>query len=414
MKTTQIKILFFFLSLSSAYSLDFDLEKITLPYDSLELHDISVYNETILCRAGNKVYRSEDDGKSWAIVLDAPHKINHFYSLNAHTMFVVGDSGMVYRSMDYGNNWIDLSIDTDKNLTRIAAKDYSDCLVITANRFVFHKEKFNTDWIAYDTFSDKYGLLSVVYAEGKYFFGGRSAYLGTHQSHGGGSYKEYEFHAFNLENRKISSYQIESRIDRISDSLHLFNINNRLYSTAVIDELNILTFSKGWNSTDYRRLGFYTRFERFVKPFKIGENLYVFTKASLMFSFLEDALEPDSELNSKYKEEITRFNTGITNDVTMSKDSLFYLASNNSNIYKVKLKETKSSVRNEDNSELFTQFGNMIQFSPEVDEFSIYNYLGEQIAAPSQLNQISLKNGIYIVVYKYRNSSYTKKIMVGY
>lgn len=414
MKSTQIKILFFFLSFSCTFSLDFEIREIALPYESLDIKDISVYNETILCRAENKVFRSEDDGKTWSIVFDAPHKINHFYSLNAHTMFVVGDSGMVYRSMDYGNNWINLSIDTDKNLTRIAAKDYSDCLVITANRFVFHKEKFNTDWIAYDTFSDKYGLLSVVYAEGKYFFGGRSAYLGTHQSHGGGSYKEYDFYAFYLENRKISSYQIESRIDRISDSLHLFNINNRLYSTAVIDELNILTFSKGWNSTDYRRLGFYTRFERFVKPFKIGENLYVFTKASLMFSFLEDALEPDSELNSKYKEEITRFNTGITNDVTMSKDSLFYLASNNSNIYKVKLKETKSSVRNEDNSELFTQFGNMIQFSPEVDEFSIYNYLGEQIAAPSQLNQISLKNGIYIVVYKYRNSSYTKKIMVGY
>lgn len=414
MKTTQIKILFFFLSLSSAYSLDFDLEKITLPYDSLELHDISVYNETILCRAGNKVYRSEDDGKSWAIVLDAPHKINHFYSLNAHTMFVVGDSGMVYRSMDYGNNWIDLSIDTDKNLTRIAAKDYSDCLVITANRFVFHKEKFNTDWIAYDTFSDKYGLLSVVYAEGKYFFGGRSAYLGTHQSHGGGSYKEYDFYAFYLENRKIGSYGIESGIDGTSDSLKLFNINNRLYSSAVNGNNNFLTFSKSWDSNFSRMIGFQIGAYRFVKPFKIDRDLHIFIKSGTIYSFPEDTLEPYSETLWGVKANSIELNIGITNDVTMSKDSLFYIASNNSKIYKVKLKETKSSVRNEDNSELFTQFGNMIQFSPEVDEFSIYNYLGEQIAAPSQLNQISLKNGIYIVVYKYRNSSYTKKIMVGY
>ncbi|MFA7327616.1 MAG: T9SS type A sorting domain-containing protein [Candidatus Kapaibacterium sp.] len=414
MKTTQIRILIFFLSISSVFTLDFDLEKITLPYDSLVIQDISVYNETILCRAENKVYRSEDDGISWEIVFDAPRKINHFYSLNAHTMFVVGDSGMVYRSMDYGNNWIDLSIDTEKNLTRIAAKDYSDCLVITANRFVFHKEKFNTDWIAYDTFSDKYGLLSIVYVEGKYFFGGRSAFIGTHQSHGGGSYDEYEFHAFNLENRKISSYQIESGIDGTSDSLKLFNINNRLYSSAVNGNNNFLTFSKSWDSNFSRMLGFYIGTYRFVKPFKIGRDLHIFIKSGTIYSFPEDTLKPYSDTMWGFKANSIELNIGITNDVAMSKDSLFYLASNNSNIYKVKLKETKTSVEYEGKSRLISQYGNMIQFSPEVDEFSIYNYLGEQIAAPSQLNQISLKNGIYIVVYKYRNSSYTKKIIVGY
>ena len=138
MKSTQIKILFFFLSFSSTFSLDYDMQEITLPYESLDIQDISVYNETILCRAENKIYRSEDDGKSWEIVFDAPRKINHFYSLDAHTMFVVGDSGMVYRSMDYGNNWFNLSIDTKLSLRRIAAKDYSDCLVITAKRYVFH------------------------------------------------------------------------------------------------------------------------------------------------------------------------------------------------------------------------------------------------------------------------------------
>ncbi|MCB0702484.1 MAG: hypothetical protein KDC55_07240 [Ignavibacteriae bacterium] len=414
MKSTQIKILFFFLSFSSVYSLDFDLEKITLPYDSLELHDISVYNETILCRAENKVFRSEDDGKTWSIVFDAPHKINHFYSLNAHTMFVVGDSGMVYRSMDYGNNWIDLSIDTDKNLTRIAAKDYSDCLVITANRFVFHKEKFNTDWIAYDTFSDKYGLLSVVYAEGKYFFGGRSAYLGTHQSHGGGSYKEYDFYAFYLENRKIGSYGIESGIDGTSDSLKLFNINNRLYSSAVNGNNNFLTFSKSWDSNFSRMIGFQIGAYRLVKPFKIDRDLHIFIKSGTIYSFPEDTLEPYSETLWGVKANSIELNIGITNDVTMSKDSLFYIASNNSKIYKVKLKETKTDIEYEDRIEQIFQNGNMVKLSPEIEDFSVYNYLGEKIVLPSKLNQINLNNGIYIFVFEYRGTLYTKKIMVGY
>lgn len=414
MKTTQIKILIFFLSISCAFSLDFDLEKITLPYDNLELHDISVYNETILCRAENKVYRSEDDGKTWAVVFDAPHKINHFYSLNAHTMFLVGDSGMVYRSMDYGNNWINLSIDTKLNLMRIAAKDYSDCLVITGNRKVFHKEKFNTDWIAYDNFYDKANLLSVVYAEDKYFFGGTSTFIGTHHSYGGGEYDEYEFHSFILDKRKISSYQVESGINGISDSLKLFNIDNRLYSSAVYDKLNFFTFNKGWSGGDMRMLGFYINTNRFVNSFRIGVDIHIVINFGAIYSFPADTLGPYGDTMFGFKPETTVLNTTVINDATMAKDSLFYMASVNSNIYKVKLKQTKSSVKYEDDMGLFTQNGDIIQFDPEVDEYSVYNYLGERVSVANEVSPITLKNGIYIIIYKYHNISYSKKIMVGY
>ena len=414
MKTTQIKILFFFLSFSSVFSLDFDLEKITLPYDSLDIRDISVYNETILCRAGNKVYRSEDDGISWEIVFDAPHKINHFYSLNAHTMFVVGDSGMVYRSMDYGNNWIDLSIDTQKNLTRIAAKDYSDCLVITANRFVFQKEKFNTDWIAYDNYYVKANLFSVAFAEGKYFFGGKSNFDRTDRYQGGGAVDLYVFYGFTLENYKLSNYLIDDNRDRIGDSLKVYNLNNKLYSSANYKNTTCLTLSKRIDVPRSLGIGFYINDNQIIEPFNIEEGIFVFTRESRIFSFSIDKLENNGATLFNFHPDTTKLNTGITNDVAMSKDSLFYLASINSNIYKVKLKETKTSVSYEDDIGLFTQYGNLIQLSPEIDEFSVYNYLGEKIAIPTHLSQVNLERGIYILVYKYRNRKYSKKIIVGY
>ena len=161
-------------------------------------------------------------------------------------------------------------------------------------------------------------------------------------------------------------------------------------------------------------LGFQIGAYRFVKPFKIDRDLHIFIKSGTIYSFPEDTLEPYSETLWGVKANSIELNIGITNDVTMSKDSLFYIASNNSKIYKVKLKETKTDIEYEDRIEQIFQNGNMVKLSPEIEDFSVYNYLGEKIVLPSKLNQINLNNGIYIFVFEYRGTLYTKKIMVGY
>lgn len=415
MKTTQTIILFFLLSFSMMSSLDFDLEEITLPYDNLEITNISVTYQTIICQAGNKIYQSKDEGKNWNIVFESPQNINHFYSLNPHTIFVVGDSGMVYRTMDYGDTWIDLSIDTDLNLVKIAAKDYSDCLVITGNSFIFHKEKYNSQWVALNNNNVKTGLFSVVYAEGKYFIGGKSHFVRTYKIYGGGEQDEYEFHGFTFDDNKISNYMVEKFHDRIGDSLLLYNLNDKIYSSTSYQTNTCLKSSKRVHIVKRNMIGFNFSDDRIIKPITIDSIVYVFTKNSRIYSFNIDTLATGRRL-SQFNPEVTNLNISKVNDVFSQRDSLFYITSNESRIYKIRLNEKLTKVNSEMESELITQSNNILQLNPQIEEIKIYNYLGILITESNKqtVNTVTLNKGLFLISYKYMNRYYSKKILVGY
>lgn len=414
MKTTKTIILFFFLSFSLGFSIDFDLEEITLPYDNLDITDLSVTNKTIICRAENKIYRSEDDGVTWEIVFDAPKKINHFYTLNPHTMFVVGDSGMVYRTMDYGETWIDLSVRSDLNLVRIAAKDYTDCLVITGNRIIFYKDKFNSIWTTYDNNNNQTKLLSVVFSEDRYYFGGRSYVSGQH-SHNGEVFTENKLEAFTFQENKVSKYLIEYFEKYIGDFLLLFNIQDKLLSSAQFNNTSCLTRSKSFSIVDKNRIGFNMDKEIIIKPFLMGQRINVFTKSSNVYSFNFELLDSNGTKIENNNFESTNINKEDFNDVTQSRDSLFYISSSKSRIYKVRLKQTISNIDEISETDLYNLVGNNLFFSPLIQESKVYNYLG-MLIQNKQINQsvIELKTGVYLVTYKYQNQYYTKKILVGF
>lgn len=414
MKTIISIILFFLLSFSMMSSLDFDLEEITLPYDNLVITDISVTNHTLICRAENKIYQSKDDGKNWEMVFEAPNNINHFYSLNPHTIFLVGDKGMVYRTMDYGDTWIDLSIDTDLNLVKIAAKDYNDCLVITGNSIIFHKEQFNSKWVSLNNNNEKSNLFSVVYAEEQYYFGGSSHFVRTKKLYGGGYEDEYEFHGFTFADNEISTYLIEKFHDRIGDSLLLFNLNDKLYCSTSYQTNTCLTSSKKVSIVENIMTGFHFSDDRIIRPFAIDSMIYVITKNSIIFSFKIDTLTSGQSLFQFHPEE-TNLNISKVNDIFSQRDSLFYITSSGSKIYKIRLDKKLTNVNSEVESKHILQSGNLLQFNPQIEEIKIYNYLGILINESNNpiLNTLTLNKGLFLISYKYMNHYYTKKILVG-
>lgn len=410
MNKTKIIILFFFCCISGLYAIDFDLEEITLPYDNLDLQELYVTNSTITCRSGNKIYKSTDDGISWDIVLDSKQKINQFYSLNPHTMFVVGDSGLVYQTMDYGNTWIDLSLKTDSSLVQIAAKDNSDFLVLTNKQFVFHKDDSFPDWITFNNYYDKTILQSVVYAENKYFFGGRSNYVRTEVTQEGDTYDEFNFPAFEFKDNIITNYTIDHNYVGIDDSLKLFNLDNKLYCSSVYDNRTCVSRNKIFSIYDQNASNVFW-FDRIVKPFIIKDQFFFFMKSLKVISY-------DTLPATKWpiRSDTISLNIDKINDVFSQRDSLFYITSNNSRIYKLRLKETISNVENKTENSLISQQGNQLFFDTRITEFAIYNYLGAQIISNNSYgtNGINLKFGVYIISYKYQNSYFTKKILIDY
>ena len=413
MKTTKTIILFFFLSFSLGFSIDFDLEEITLPYDNLDITDLSVTNKTIICRAENKIYRSEDDGVTWEIVFDAPKKINHFYTLNPHTIFVVGDSGMVYRTMDYGDTWINLSVISDLNLVRIAAKDYSDCMVLAGKDHLIHisrKGKTTTEI----KFNLGIALFDIMYRNGKYSFAGETVITDRYK----------DLMTLNLFLYTVSGDDI--LVDDIGvanynkiNYLKFFNMGEIQYISLFLDK-KYCVYGLERIYIDDGPIGYINKSK--IKSINLLKNdLFVFMENTEAVAFDSKEIlhfNPYEKIDSTIFKKL-EFNlpdgTNFLNSFNTN-DSIIYISGNNSKIYKMHIKETISSIETALETELIIQSDNQIEFNYKLHNISIFNYLGLLIETVDNkyVDLTQYKTGVYLVTYKYQNQYYTKKILVGY
>ena len=275
----KIKILLtallLFISNSMSYSIDFELEEITLPYDNLEITHISVKDKSIICRAGDKLYKSEDDGLNWEIIFDSSKRINDYFELESETIFIAGDSGMVYRSVDFGSTWVDISIDTDTNISHIAAKDINDYLVVADSKNIYHTTNSGGEWTPYYNKSGRY-TYDLTYFGDRYLFGGESSiaeveYKNTSVYHHIATYiNNFKDLKWGYNGYARYEYNQHETKDKYRPFKKYINLNDELF-IASNNELSANYFNKGSH--------FFSANDTIVHAFVSGVNLSIFDES---------------------------------------------------------------------------------------------------------------------------------------
>ena len=169
MKTTLLTFLFILTFSTSSAEKQIELTPIVLPYDSLKIDEVYGYGATIIARSGNTIYHSTDDGASWEMALESETKLNQLYSKDPHTVFAIGDSGLVFRTFDYGATWFDVSHETNLSMNKMAAKDHSEYFVVTKHTIGYFKKDMFSDYKAISNFNYP-AIHSVKYHDGSYWY----------------------------------------------------------------------------------------------------------------------------------------------------------------------------------------------------------------------------------------------------
>jgi hypothetical protein len=417
----QTILLFFFLSFSLGFSIDFDLEEIALPYDNLDITDLSVTNKTIICRAENKIYRSEDDGVTWEIVFDAPKKINDYFELDHKTIFITGDKGMIYRTTDSGDNWLDISVDTDSNLTHVTAKNLNDYIVLAERKQVYHTKNGGLNWNNYNH-DNYYYTFDVLYFNNKYIFGGGSGIIGT----------EYRnAHVYYLINTSL--FTLENNI--LNEAGYAFHESESTKAES------FFSFTKFFNSNDqllivsHKRLSskyfnentpYFTTNDTIVNIFEENDILSIFDLAG---NYYELGYSEFLAWKSPYsKIDYSEKNIGIEKlNKIIKTDYGYAVGSDKSRIFKVKVKETESNIKtltatpeievypNPTTDVVNIHFSRMMQ----VESLEIYGITGNLVESNSYSDYTNniiqktdkLTTGVYFIKIITSNGVFHKKIV---
>lgn len=407
-----IKIILLFICTFNLFSIDYNLDVITLPYDSLNIEDIVVTNKTILARSENTIYKSTDDGANWNIAFQSKKKLSQLYSLNPHTTFIIGESGLIYRTMDYGKTWFNESIETNVNFNKIAAKDYTNYMTMGGNKWLYYKKDQDSAWILLN-FNSRVHLSTIVFVSGKYYFGGGSEISDYENSFG--HYWELNMPVFSYDGLKFESYPIaqirNSYNERVAavntDSLNLYNLDSNYYAT-VIDRTNSYITNYQLNYDDENIYSYNLKKDVIIGLLKFNDTLYVFSRKGKL------ELVPQKNLtNGNIQNENIDLKIDLANSISNSYSRTIYIASNNSKIYKLNIYNSISNVSNPKENKI-KQFNDLIVIDDEVYINNIYNYLGQKIKISfKSKSQIILDKGIYFILYTYKNQLFTKKIMVN-
>lgn len=82
------------------------------------------------------LYKSHDGGKNWArITFESLDKVNYngIFALGKEHVWIVGDSGTIYRSDDQGASWVRINVPAEYQtdiFLRVAARDVNDVWVV--------------------------------------------------------------------------------------------------------------------------------------------------------------------------------------------------------------------------------------------------------------------------------------------
>lgn len=391
--------------------MEYDLDVITLPYDSLNIEDIVVSNFTILARSGNKIYKSTDDGTTWKIAFESELKVNQLYSKDPHTILLVGEKGMVYRTMDYGETWLDERVNTDSTLIKVAARNYQDYVALAETRWLYHKYSPDKDWLAVNTRAAVYVSTLIEHQDSYYF---------------GGGFVEYEEKWKNIINYTFYqpkyqyTFEDRIRIDQLNslyypleynpkqyktDSLVLFSSNNKLYLTADYRNHSVINSGKYlvMNSVPYLLIK-----REVTGIININDTVYAFSRGGELVV----AREGESGVRNDTKI-FTKELGFIINSVVRPYNKSLYLASNNSKIYKMSIYEPVSSIQVETNN-LVKQYNDKLWIDDDVEIIGVYNYIGQKLnVSRISNNYLEFKQGIYYLSYNYKNKIYNHKIMVN-
>ena len=400
-----------FISSLNLFSIEYDLDVITLPYDSLNIEDIVVSNFTILARSGNTIYKSTDDGTNWKIAFESELKINQLYSKDPHTILLVGEKGMVYRTMDYGETWLDEKVDTDSTLIKVAARNYQDYVVLANKRWLFHKYNLDKEW-NWVNFESPVNIYTMECVNNIYSFGG-SFYIDRWKYRGKNYYK-YIVPSYTFNGSSIVEYpayndegEYEVSPNYISmDSLKYFNVNNSLFMAAKSGKYSYLT------STSHFVLEFGPKYsvknETVSGVLNNNDTVYAFMKSGRIDRIMREDLDNNNGIIDTYN-----LNINLINQIYNPYGKVIYLASNNSRIYKMSIYEPVSSIQVETNN-LIKQYNDRLWVDNEVEIIGVYNYIGQKLSVKQVSNKfLEFKQGIYYLSYKYKNKLYNHKVMVN-
>jgi len=383
MKTTIITILIFLGYNYLSAEKEIELTPIVLPYDSLNIDEIYGYGATIIARSGNTIYHSTDDGGSWDIALESDTKLNQLYSKDPHTVFAIGDSGLVYRTMDYGASWIDESVKTDLDIVNMAAKDALNKILLTSYDIGFHHENLETEYEKISTGTD-IKLSSIIYQDSIYIFGGGYSYKQV-DYYNGTSYYEYILPEFTFNGdyiEKYDSYKFESLpndyIERyLVKSLILFHSSIGAIRTGKIHKSGIsgLTFKRSLSYPLYLYSeGLYID-KTIIHTSVQNDLLFVFTKEGQLYCLNPNNL---NELISYQDLNSIPVEVETINFISNYAENNYYIASNNSTIYKANIYELVP-FENPKYDEIISLNGRYIQFDENVKLLSVSNHIGQKL-----------------------------------
>lgn len=400
-----------------------DITPIKLPYESLILKDIYASKSNILVRSENTIYRSSDNGDNWNIVLESKKKISQLYALDSLTAFIVGDSGMVYRTYDYGESWVNFTSNEDQNFKAIAAKDSANYMIISEFKAYIHK-KDSTNLIPLAYVSD-IPLYNIIYSSNKYYFNGlkkKETYtdqMGIKRVNLNLPYLEYDGETLTQSN-SLELYITADHPQSTTDSLRLFPSNYGVYHSAVNNYKKDagINLNRGISSIFYfDEVAILFHNDNVIHVDEYQDNATFFSREGIwVTTSLESLLKPlyDGEsLNYYYKLEFQDLNIKPINSVSRQDSNSFYIASNNSTIYRADFTDVITSVEI-DRSVPIRVNGNILSFDDKVDIISIYNYMGLPVNyTPITDTMYRIPKGLNFITYSTSGGVRTMKVYVA-
>jgi len=395
---------------------EIELSPIVLPYDSLNIDEVYGYGATIIARSGNTIYHTTDDGGNWGIALESETKLNQLYSKDPHTVFAIGDSGLVYRTMDYGASWVDVSVDTDLELRAMAAGNYSEYMIITPRRFQFRVKDLG-DYETTITNENDVELFSIVKNNDSYLFGG--SYTLDEFTDRNVDWAEFYVPIFKYDGQKTTKSNIDRKgsLQRkfnnySSDSLLIFQLDQKLYCSLVNRGVGGVMLNKDHlEAFDFIFGGIHLQNERAVFITQNDSTINIITREGTLVQNSINNFETQNNIN-----DLPHYDLGVSpiNNVHKIGADDYYIASNNSTIYRTKLVKVSTSVELEADNAV-SLYSDVIEFNNGAKLVYATNYLGQKLNYSTLATNIyKLEKGLSFITYlDTENNMKTIKIVVN-